>query len=61
MLIINAKNRKQQQKMVCHVLEQRIDGMQQLKRKAVNTSQTIGALNLNAIILFYKCREKLSD
>lgn len=26
--------------------------------KAVNTSQTTRALNLNAIILFYKCREK---
>lgn len=29
-----------------------------VKIKAVNTSQTTRALNLNAIILFYKCREK---
>lgn len=41
-----------------HVLQHQIDGIQQLKKSAVNTSQTTRALNLNAIILFYECREK---
>lgn len=61
MLIINPKNREQQLKRVCHVLEHQLDLIQQLKGKAVNTSQTTRAFNLNAIILFYKCREKLRD